>query len=145
MPGLSAWAVRAALSWLAAAAVLGALLLARGALGHPEWGVLLPAHAEMMLVGWMMQLAFGVAHWILPRHPADGRRGASAPIAFAFTALNLGVVLVIAGATRTGRVLEALAVVAFALQAVPRVRATGWGASGKDGDLVRLKKRPEMI
>ena len=145
MPALSAWAVRAALGWLFVGALVGALLLMRTPLGMPAWGAWIPAHAEIMLVGWMMQLAFGVAHWILPRHQTDGRRGATAPIAFAFVALNLGVVLVIAGATRGGRVFEALAVVAFALQAVPRVRATGWGASGKEGDLVRLKKRPEMV
>jgi hypothetical protein len=141
---LSAWGVRAALTWLAAAALVGTLLLMRMPVGHPEWSAWIPMHAEMMLVGWMMQLAFGVAHWILPRRPSDGRRGASAPVAFVFVALNLGVILVILGAARGGRVLELLAVVAFALQAVPRVRATGWGAAGKEGDLVRLKKRPEL-
>ncbi len=86
-----------------------------------------------------------MSHWSQPRQPSDGRRGAAAPVAFVFVALNLGVILVILGAVRGGRVLEALAVVAFALQAVPRVRATAWGAAGKEGDLVRLKKKVEMV
>ena len=53
--------------------------------------------------------------------------------------------LVIAGATRGGRVLETLAAVAFALQAIPRVRAAGWGATGQEGDLVRLGKKAELL
>lgn len=150
MPGLSAWAVRAALGWLAVAAVLGALLLSRGALGHPEWSALIPAHAEVMLVGWMMQLAFGVAHWILPRRPvtpaapAREGRGPGLPVVLVILGLNLGVILVVLGQTVPGRLLEAAAAIGFAAQAVPRIRAGGWGATGKGEDLVRLKKRPEM-
>ena len=144
MPALSAWSVRAALAWLAVAALFGALLMSRGALGHPEWGALIPVHAEMMLVGWMMQLAFGVAHWILPRHPQGDARGATLPVALVVAALNTGVILVIVGATVAGRVCEAAAAIGFALQGVPRIRAGGWGATGKEGDLVRLKKKVEM-
>jgi hypothetical protein len=40
--------------------------------------------------------------------------------------------------------LEAAAVAGFAAQGVPRIRASVWGATGKAGDLVRLKKRVEM-
>ncbi len=138
MPTLSGWAVRAALVWLALAALVGALILARDALGLPALAALIPVHAEMMLVGWTMQLAFGVANWILPRHATGDARGALTPVVFVVVALNLGVVLVIVGATFAGRVLEALAVAGFALQGVPRIRAAGWGATGKAGDLVRL-------
>ena len=147
MPTLSAWAIRTALVWLALAALIGALILARDEIGLPRLILLRPAHAEMMLVGWMMQLAFGVAHWILPRRrvaPAGEGRGALGPVLFVVVALNLGVLLVILGATLAGRVLEAAAVVGFALQGVPRIRAAGWGATGTAGDLVRLKRRPEM-
>ena len=144
MPTLSAWAVRAALAWLALAALTGALILSRDALGLPALARLIPIHAEMMLVGWMMQFAFGVAHWILPRRAAGAGRGALAPVLFVVVALNFGVILVILGATREGRVLETLAAVAFVLQAIPRVRAAGWGATGQEGDLVRLGKKAEL-
>ena len=147
MPILSVWSVRAALTWLTLAALVGALLLSREAVAHPEWARLIPAHGEMMLVGWMMQLAFGVAHWILPRRPtpAGEGRGAVLPVALVIGALNLGVVLVIVGLPLPGRVLEAGAAIGFAVQGIPRIRAGGWGATGKGEDLVRLKKRPEMV
>ena len=144
MPSLSAWAIRSALVWLALAALVGALILARDALGLPALAALIPVHAEIMLVGWTMQLAFGVAHWILPRHPTRDVRGPLTPVVLVVVALNLGVVLVIVGAVFAGRVFEVLAVAGFAAQGVPRIRAAGWGATGKDGDLVRLKKRVEL-
>lgn len=143
MPTLSAWAIRTALAWLALAALIGGLILARDEIGVPRLILLRPAHAEMMLVGWMMQLAFGVAHWILPLRrvaPAGEGLGALGPVLFVVVALNLGVLLVILGAPLPGRVLEAVAVVGFAVQGVPRIRAAGWGATGKAGDLVRLVK-----
>ncbi|HET7040481.1 MAG TPA: hypothetical protein VFI13_00615, partial [Gemmatimonadales bacterium] len=90
MPGLSVWTVRMALLWLALAALVGASILSRGALDLPGLAFFIPAHAEMMLVGWMMQFAFGVAHWILPRHATGQARGASVPAAAAIVALNLG-------------------------------------------------------
>ena len=154
MPTLSAWTVRMALLWLALAALVGASILSRGALDLPGLAFFIPAHAEMMLVGWMMQFAFGVAHWILPRtsppgplsRPGEGgRRGNVTAVALAIVALNLGLVLVLLGATVAGRCVEAAAAIIFAAQAAPRIRETGWGAAGKDGDLVRLKKRPDLI
>ena len=138
MPTLSAWGVRLALGWLAIGALLGALILARVPLGIAGIAVWIPAHAEIMLVGWTMQLAFAVAHWILPRQGAGQGRGPTWPIVAVFVGLDLGLVLVIGGATLAGRILEVAAAVGFALQGLPRIRAAGWGATGKGGDLVRL-------
>jgi len=133
------WTVRAALLWLLAASALGALLLARGALGHPELAGYIPVHAEMMLVGWMMQLAVGVAHWILPRGRGGAGRGRGWPIIVVVIALNAGVIAVIGGHALLGRILETLAIILFAIQGAPRIKAAGWGATGKEGDLVKLK------
>lgn len=89
----------------------------------------LPAHAEFLLIGWTAQLALGVAHWIIPRfRGGDFGRLTLAQLSVAF--LNTGVVLVAlasilslpAMATLAGRLLEALAVVLFALYIWPRVR-----------------------
>jgi len=133
------WTVRAALLWLLGASALGALLLARGALGHPELAGYIPVHAEMMLVGWMMQLAVGVAHWILPRGRGGDGRGRGWPIIGVVIALNAGVIAVIGGHALTGRILETFAIILFAIQGAPRIKAAGWGATGREGDLVKLK------
>jgi hypothetical protein len=47
----------------------------------------------MLLVGWTVQLACGVAFWILPRLVASGSRGDERPAWFSFGALNAGVAL----------------------------------------------------
>jgi hypothetical protein len=145
VPSLSIWSVRAALTWLCIGALTGAMILARVSLGHPEWGAWIPAHAEIMLMGWMVQLAFGVAHWILPRQPDGAGRGLLAPVVAVVVLLNLGVVLVVAGFPTVGRSFETVAALGFALQGIPRIRAAGWGATGKGGDLVRLKRKVEQV
>ena len=142
MPTVSAWVVRLSLIWLVVGAAAGALILGREALGAPAFARGIPGHAEVMLVGWMMQFAFGVAHWILPRR---GAAPAAWPVVAAMLALNAGVLAVVGGAPVVGRLLEVAAVIGYGAQAGPRIRAAGWGATGKGGDLVRLKRRPELV
>lgn len=134
MPSLSVLLVRTALVWLAAAAALGALLLAGKGTPMPAWVFrLFPLHAEAMLVGWMVQLAMGVAYWILPKYPRLPERGPEAPIWAAWLLLNGGVLLAGLGrslgagdaAVMAGRGAELLAALAFAAAAWPRVKAFG--------------------
>jgi cbb3-type cytochrome oxidase subunit 1 len=121
MPRLSVWMIRTALLALAAGAALGALLLADPGLpgGPARWR---PLHGELLLVGWTMQLAFGVAYWILPRFREGRERGREELAWAAFALLNLGVLLVGAGWPAPGRGAEAIAAVAYAAQAWPRVK-----------------------
>lgn len=131
MPRLSVWMIRAALLHLAAGFAIGALLLAhRGAPVHPAVPLLRPAHAELLLLGWTVQLAMGVAFWILPRFRAGPERGDERPALLAFLLLNAGVIAAAVGGTGTlsalslgGRCAEALAAVAFAAHAWPRVKS----------------------
>lgn len=134
MPALSRWAVRASLLHLTAGFTLGALLLINKGIGlHPGLGALLPTHVELLLLGWMAQLALGVAFWILPRF--GGRRGNLALAWAAIGLLNAGVLLAglgpalgAAGLTvAAGRALTLGAGVAFALHAWPRVKPPGGG------------------
>ena len=126
MPRLSVWMIRAALLALMAGATLGALMLAVPG-GAARWR---PLHAELLLVGWTVQLAFGVAYWILPRFRSGPERGHEALGWAAFALVNVGVVLVglgrSAGGGETwalaGRSAEALAAVSFVAQAWPRVK-----------------------
>jgi hypothetical protein len=70
MPALSRWMVRSAFVNFGLGFTIASLLLIRK--GQPDvlpseillW---LPAHYISLLVGWMVQLALGVAFWIFPR------------------------------------------------------------------------------
>lgn len=129
MPRLSVWLIRTALLHLVAGFTIGALLLAnKGIPIHPMVWRLLPIHIELLLLGWTLQLALGVAFWILPRF---GNERPRAGLAWgAYLLLNLGIGLVAASVflvtipalTFWGRVLEVGAAVAFALHAWPRVK-----------------------
>lgn len=123
--------MRAALIHLAVGMTLGAVLLWHKAYAlHPLVWRLLPMHMELLLVGWVLQLALGVAYWILPRWRTH--RGPPQPVWAAWVLLNGGVLLVVAAAVVggrvaaplavTGRALEVAAAAAFALHAWPRVK-----------------------
>jgi heme/copper-type cytochrome/quinol oxidase subunit 1 len=132
VPTLSVWCVRMALLYLGLGFTLGAIMLSSPAIGFaPAILRLRPLHAEIMLLGWMAQLAFGVAYWILPRLPGSRPRG-SEPLAWLSLALlNVGILTVGLGQALNapttvsvlGRVAEAFAVCAFTMQAWPRARA----------------------
>ncbi|RIK36495.1 MAG: hypothetical protein DCC55_27110 [Chloroflexi bacterium] len=132
MPRLSVWAIRAALLYLVLGFTIGALMLwNKGAPLHPMLWRLLPAHIEFLLFGWTVQLALGVAYWILPRFQAA--RGNPRLAWLALSLLNLGVLVISAapfmaapGITSLfGRMAEIAAGVAFALHAWPRIKPAG--------------------
>ena len=131
MPRLSCWFVRASLVYLLLGFTSGGLMLAYKAMPlHPLLWRLLPAHIEFLLIGWTVQLAMGVAFWILPRFAGGPSRGNVAAAWWAFFLLNAGVllsglgsVLGIPEAVRfSGRTAEVGAAVAFAVHAWSRVR-----------------------
>jgi hypothetical protein len=126
--------VRTALLHLLLGFAAGALLLVhRGIPLHPAIPRLRPAHAELLLIGWTVQLAMGVAFWILPRFRPGPERGDERPAWAAWALLNLGVLTAVAGAVLSdagaaiavGRSAEALAAAAFARHAWPRVKPFG--------------------
>lgn len=121
--------IRAALLYLAAGFLLGALLLwNKGLPLSPAVWRWLPVHVEVVLFGWLAQLALGVAYWILPRFQTERRRVRWAVAAFVL--LNVGVWSVglaaglawPPGVSALGRGLEALAFLAFLWHAWPRVK-----------------------
>jgi cbb3-type cytochrome oxidase subunit 1 len=130
VPRLSVWMIRAALVALAAGVALGAVLLAAPGLGGAGLLRWRPLHAELLVVGWTVQLALGVAYWILPRFRQGRERGHEELGWATFVLLNLGVLLAgIGGSVGTagswilpGRSAEVLAALAFAAQAWPRVK-----------------------
>jgi hypothetical protein len=129
----SVWAIRLALIQLLAAFLAGGwLLAARGvpALPRPEW--LLPVHLELALLGWTLQLAMGVAYWMLPKFKSGPPRGNIAPAIAALVVFNAGVAALVAGLMSgaptlqlAGRAGELAAVGLFAANAWPRIKAFG--------------------
>jgi hypothetical protein len=94
MPRLSQLMIHTALLWLAFGYSVGGLvLLNKGVPLLPWLWALRAAHIHMLLVGWTVQLACGVAFWILPRLDARGTRGDERLVWGCYAALNAGVVL----------------------------------------------------
>jgi hypothetical protein len=131
MPRLSCWFIRASLIYLVTGFTLGALLLFhKGIAVQPRFWQLLPPHIEFLLLGWTLQLALGVAFWILPRSLQGLGRGNEALAWVAFILINAGVLLAgvswMIGAPSflplLGRLAEAGGTMAFVMHAWPRVR-----------------------
>ena len=94
MPRLSRLMIRTALVWLALGYTIGGLLLLNKGLAMLAWPwTLRYTHVHLLLIGWMVQFAFGVAFWILPRLDAGGARGDERPVWICYAGLNGGVVL----------------------------------------------------
>ncbi len=119
MPRLSVWFVRASSLYLLAGITLGALMLAdKGIPFYPAIIAVLPIHIEFLLVGWLIQLAFGVAFWILPRFGTGAPRGDERLVWAAFILINAGVLisalqLLLPAALIVGRSGELLAVLLY--------------------------------
>ncbi len=130
MPRLSGWFVRASLVYLALGFSLGAVLLVNKAWEfNPLVLKFLPVHSEVLLVGWLIQLAMGVAYWILPRVGGSAPRGNPWLIGLSFGSLTIGVILVIAGSVTPlsrlillGRLLELVGVAAFVISSWKRIK-----------------------
>jgi cbb3-type cytochrome oxidase subunit 1 len=134
MTRLSVWTVRAALLYLGAGLLLGALMLTQKGLPFdPALLRLLPLHVEFVLFGWTLQLAMGIAFWILPRLSRGPRYGNQAFGWLAFVLLNVGVLCAGLGQwlgsspfiPLIGRLAEVGAALAFTGQAWRRVRPIG--------------------
>jgi hypothetical protein len=68
MPRLTVWMVRAALLHLAVGFLVGGFLLWEKGVGGIPWAWRLRAlHIHLLTLGWVLQLAMGVAFWMLPR------------------------------------------------------------------------------
>lgn len=130
MPRLSAWSVRLAMLYLLLGFTFGALMLANKGIPFADWlWRLLPAHMDILLFGFVIQLAIGFAFWILPRY-RGGSRGNENVVWVAVVLLNLGIwTITIAGSFNfsglwmvTGRLLEGVAAILFVFQIWKRIR-----------------------
>jgi hypothetical protein len=97
MPPIARAFVKAAFLYFIAAFVLGALMSLDRWLSFSRWlKVVYFSQLHLLMVGWITQLAIGVAYWIFPRFlkERDPRPRGSDALAWAVLAcLNIGMVL----------------------------------------------------
>ncbi len=75
-------------------ATVGATLMVGRAIGaYSSVAWLLPLHIELVMIGWAVQLAMGVAYWVLPRNRTGSPRGDEQLTITAFVMLNAGILL----------------------------------------------------
>lgn len=132
MPVLARWYIKTALLYLALGVLFGAIILWNKGIPIPGAWQVLSAHIAMVTWGWLLLLTLGVAYWILPRWGQERRRVWLAAVAYA--GLNAALWLVAlapwlrsAWPNALGGALQALACLAFALHAWPRVRKSAYG------------------
>lgn len=122
MPAASRWMIRFSLVYLMVGIVLGALMLMNKAYPlYPAVWMALPAHIEVTIFGWIIQLTLGTAYWMLPRFLEGPSRGSRLWVVGMVASLNVGILLVVADAfisinvplRLAGRLFECLAVVLF--------------------------------
>jgi len=131
MPRLTVWMVRTSLLQLGIGFTAGMLMLFnKGLPFDPTIWRLLPVHIELVLLGWTMQLAMGVAFWVLPRFSSAPRYGNERLGWLAYLLLNGGLIIFVAGAwingarlLLVGRTLELSGVACFAVMIWPRIKA----------------------
>lgn len=129
MPLASIRLIRTAILHLTLGSLLGALMLAaRGETVSPEVLTLIPLHREMLLFGWLIQLALGVAWWMFPKFRSGPTRGLEALPLVGWLLLNTGIVLVGLGTVLSpalmpaGRIGEVLGILLVVGGLVPRIK-----------------------
>ena len=97
MPAIARSYVKAAFVYFIAAFLLGALMALESWLGFSRWlRVVYLSQLHLLVVGWITQLALGVAYWIFPRFRKEktpAPRGSDALAWGVFISLNVGLLL----------------------------------------------------
>ena len=97
MPPIARTFVKASFLYFLAAFLLGALMMLDRWLGFSRWlGAIYMSQLHLLLVGWITQLAIGVAYWIFPRFlkEQDPRPRGSGTLAWlVLISLNAGLLL----------------------------------------------------
>jgi len=88
MPTLVRWYVKTALLYLAAALTVGLLMTLR-----VGGAALAPTYLHLFVVGWVTQLIFGIAIWMLPTLSREHPRGRDALNWAVYGLLNFGLLL----------------------------------------------------
>ena len=97
MPPIARTFVKASFAYFLAAFLLGALMMLDRWLVFSRWlRVVYVSQLHLLVVGWITQLAVGVAYWIFPRFLKEDNplpRGSDALAWLVFASLNAGLML----------------------------------------------------
>ncbi len=94
MPTITRYFIKAALLYLVAALLLGALLLLQSILKLPAaLAAFNPVYFHLLMVGWVTQLIMGVAYWMFPKQSKERPRGAEWIGWMVLALLNIGLLL----------------------------------------------------
>ena len=98
MPRLTRYFIKTALVYLAVAVAIGLLLAARSTVElPPELLALTPVYFHLFMVGWVMQLIFGMLFWMLPKYSRERPRGPERLAWAAYVLINAGLILRVIG------------------------------------------------
>ena len=98
MPRLTRYFIKTALVYLAVALALGLLLALRSTVDLPaELLALTPVYFHLFMVGWVMQLIFGMLFWMLPKYSRERPRGPERLAWAAYVLINTGLILRVIG------------------------------------------------
>lgn len=134
MPRLSIFLVRASLLHFGIGFTIAALILFNKGIPIYPWAWrLLQVHIEMLIFGWMAQLAMGVSFFALPRHTNHPRRYGHVELGWiSFVLLNLAIIIIAIGYWQVSselifasRILLLVSVVIYVVMIFPRVKAYG--------------------
>lgn len=92
MPILTRLFIKTSFLYLITALFIGTALVARSVLQMPSWlAGLSPVYFHLLMVGWVTQLIFGVAYWMLPKYTQEKPHGFDKVWWATFWLLNFGV------------------------------------------------------
>jgi hypothetical protein len=98
MPRLTRYFIKTALVYLIAALVIGLLLALRVSIDlPPELLALSPVYFHLFMVGWVMQLIFGMLFWMLPKYSREKPRGHEQLAWAAYLLINVGLIVRVIG------------------------------------------------
>jgi heme/copper-type cytochrome/quinol oxidase subunit 1 len=94
MPILSRWHVKLSFIYFITGLVIGGLMMTGKWIEVPRWVWLLrQTHVHLLTFGWITQLIFGIAYWMLPRLTKYEPRGNELVNWLVFITFNLGLLM----------------------------------------------------
>ena len=94
MPLLSRWHVKMAFIYFLAGIIIGGLMMTGKWIEMPRWVWLLrQTHVHLLVFGWITQLIFGIAYWMLPRLTRFQPRGNELVNWTVFITFNVGLLM----------------------------------------------------